>query len=119
MSRQFQIQRMWKREAGRFIWQARRIFRKVPSCRLFQILVFFPFQFSNWKSDPRLSNSAQLPTGPRSNLAVFLRLRGYLKKIKMADLLIGACLSSGQMCGESKQRRINFASHFKAAASDL
>lgn len=50
---------------------------------------------------------------------LLLRLRGYLKKIKMADLLIAACLSSGQMCGESKQSWINFTSHFKAVASDL
>lgn len=48
---------------------------------------------------------------------LLLRLRGYLKKIKMADLLIGVCLSSGQMCGQSKQRQINLAN--AAAASDL
>lgn len=41
MGRQFQIQQIWKREAGRFIWQARRILWKFPSCRLFQILDFF------------------------------------------------------------------------------
>lgn len=47
---------------------------------------------------------------------LLMRLRGYLKKIKMTDLLIGVCLSSGQMCGQSKRQWINLAN---AAASDL
>lgn len=76
----------------------------------------FSFPVRNLIHVVEFSTAADL-TEIKSGL--LLRLRGYLKKIKMADLLIGICLSSGQMCGESKRRQINFASHFNAASSDL
>lgn len=124
MSRGVQIERIW-RWGGQIILFGKQGVCPRSSCRTVHLVYFFFFfvhfgLFSS-KSDcggeiraVEFSTAADL-TKIKSGL--LLRLRGYLKKIKMADLLIGVCLSSGQMCGESKQRRINLASHINAAAS--
>lgn len=78
---------------------------------------FFHFSFkSDWAFESRVVEFNAAVDLTRIKSGLLLRLRGYLKKIKMANLLIGVCLSSGQMCGQSKQQRINLAN---AAASDL
>lgn len=96
---------MWKREAEHLIWQTPRSFRR-----------FFSFKSDTFQIRVVKFSAAADLTKLKSGL--LLRLRGYLKKIKMADLLISVCLSSGQMCGQSKQQQINLA-NAAAAASDL
>lgn len=107
---------------GTFYLASTLYFQEVPVVLSSWAVLFFFFSVSvfGFKSDcafeirvVEFSAAADL-TKIKSGL--LLRLRGYLKKIKMAVLLIGVCLSSGQMCGQSKQQRINLAN---AAASDL